>query len=182
MKITKHIQHLIGLYRQAIKSANGFVVLYAGEVTGWKSALDNPEAWRTGCVAVSASYECFRATGDNGHGGAIEWRQVGSNARKCSMVSGLPITGRQAIEKFTKEKLIGCPCVAVSVVLGDGSVNMVFGVIVDPADCSIDEPDDSVLFVEYHAVDDWYVTGIAADEQIVLLNMVADVTAEGVVV
>jgi hypothetical protein len=59
---------------------------------------------------------------------------------------------------------------------------MVFGVIVDPADCSIDEPDDSVLFVEYYAVDDWYVTGIAADEQIVLMNMVADLPADGVVV
>lgn len=94
------------------------------------------------------------------------------------MISGLPITGRQAIEQFGMDKLHGCQCVATSCVLGDGSVNMVFGVIVDPADCSIDEPDDSVLFVEYYAVDDWYVTGIAADEQIDLMNMVADVAAE----
>lgn len=98
------------------------------------------------------------------------------------MISGLPITGRQAIEQFTMEQLSGCQCVAVSAKLGDGSVDMVFGVIVDAADCVIDEPDDSVFFVEYYAVDDWYVTGIAADEQIVLLNMVADVAAEGVVV
>lgn len=99
-----------------------------------------------------------------------------------SMISGLPITGRQAIEKFGIEKLHGCQCVAVSALYGDGSLSMVFGVIVDAADAVIDEPDDSLFFVEYHAVDDWYVTGIAADEQIVLLNMVADVAAEGVVV
>ncbi len=94
------------------------------------------------------------------------------------MISGLPITGRQAVDKFGMAQLHGCQCVAVTVVLGDGSVEMVMGVIVDPADCSIDEPDDSVLFVEYYSVDDWYVTGIAADEQIVLLGMVADVAAE----
>lgn len=99
-----------------------------------------------------------------------------------NMISGLPITGRQAVAQFGMEKLHGCQCVATSCVLGDGSVNMVFGVIVDPADCTIDEPDDSVLFVEYYAVDDWYVTGIAADEQIVLMNMVADMPADGVVV
>lgn len=94
-----------------------------------------------------------------------------------SMVSGLPITGRQAIEQFTMAQLHGCQCVAVSALYGDGSLSMVLGVIIDPADAVIDEPDDSVFFVEYYAVDDWYVTGIAADEQIVLLNMVADVTA-----
>lgn len=99
-----------------------------------------------------------------------------------SMISGLPITGRQAIEQFTMEQLRGCQCVATSCVLGNGAVDLVYGVIVDPADCVIDEPDDSLFFVEYHAVDDWYVTGIAADEQIVLLNMVADVAAEGVLV
>lgn len=98
------------------------------------------------------------------------------------MISGLPITGRQAVEQFGMAQLHGCQCVATSCVLGDGSVSLVFGVIVDPADCVIDEPDDSLFFVEYYAVDDWYVTGIAADEQIVLMNMVADVAAEGVVV
>ncbi|MDZ7869718.1 MAG: hypothetical protein U5L02_11080 [Rheinheimera sp.] len=92
-----------------------------------------------------------------------------------SMISGLPITGRQAIEQFGMEKLHGAKCVAVSVLYGDGSMQMVFGEIVDPVDCAIDEPDDSVLFVEYYAVDDWYVTAIAADEQVVLLNMVAEV-------
>jgi hypothetical protein len=96
-----------------------------------------------------------------------------------NMISGLPITGRQAIEQFGMEKLHGCQCVAVSVMLGDGSVDMVFGEIIDAVDCSIDEPDDSVFFVEYYAVDDWYVTGIAANEQIVLLNMVADVVVDG---
>lgn len=98
------------------------------------------------------------------------------------MISGLPITARAAIEQFGMEKLHGAKCVAVSAKLGDGSVDMVFGEIVDAADCVIDEPDDSVFFVEYHAVDDWYVTGIAADEQVVLLNMVAEVAVDGGVV
>ena len=98
------------------------------------------------------------------------------------MISGLTLTARAAIEQFTMAQLHGAKCVAISAKFGDGSVDMVFGEIVDAADCVIDEPDDSVFFVEYHSVDDWYVTGIAADEQIVLLNMVADVAAEGVVV
>jgi hypothetical protein len=95
------------------------------------------------------------------------------------MISGLALTARAAVEQFTMEQLHGAKCVAISAKFGDGSVDLVFGEIVDAADCVIDEPDDSLFFVEYHAVDDWYVTGIAADEQIVLLNMVADVAVDG---
>ncbi len=89
------------------------------------------------------------------------------------MISGQQLTGLQAIEKFGKLSLIGCQCVAVSAVYGNGSTALVFGQIADPRECSADENDDSVLFVEYWSVDDWYVTGIAADEQIILLSEVA---------
>lgn len=89
------------------------------------------------------------------------------------MINGKTLTSQEAINEFGLKALIGRKCVAISALYGNGSAQMVFGEIANADDCVIDEPDDSVFFVEYWSIDDWYVTGIAADEQIVLLDEVA---------
>lgn len=86
------------------------------------------------------------------------------------MIAGNTITGLEAINEIGLESLIGRQCVAISAIYADRSPQMILGEIVSADACVIDEPDDSVFFVEYWSVDDWYVTGIAPNEQIILLS------------
>ena len=76
MKITTHIKNIIAEYRQERGYEAGFVVIYNNEIAGWKLNLDNAKGWCPGCIAISANFECYRATGGNDRDGAIEWRQV----------------------------------------------------------------------------------------------------------
>jgi len=86
------------------------------------------------------------------------------------MINGTAITGSEAINEIGLQALIGRQCVAISAIYADGSSQMVLGKIVRAEDCVIDEPDDSVFYVEYWSLDDWYVTGVAPDEQVMLLS------------
>lgn len=87
------------------------------------------------------------------------------------MITGETITGREAVEKYGLPALVDRQCVVTTVVYGNGAVSMMLGEIVDPQDCVIDEPDGSALYVQYWSVDDWYLCGVAPDEQIVLLEV-----------
>lgn len=87
------------------------------------------------------------------------------------MITGETITAAEAVEKYTLAALVDRQCVVTTVVYGNGAVAMMLGEIVDPQDCVIDEPDGSALYVQYWSVDDWYLCGVAACEQIVLLEV-----------
>lgn len=76
MKITSSIKKLIKNYRKEHSFTDGFVVLHNGEVSGWTTALNNPQHWVPGCVAVSADYQCYRATGGNEYDGATAWTLI----------------------------------------------------------------------------------------------------------
>ncbi|MDZ7869717.1 MAG: hypothetical protein U5L02_11075 [Rheinheimera sp.] len=76
MKITPAIKKHIQSYRQYRSFTDGFVVLHEGEVSGWTIALNNPQGWVPGCVAVSANFECYRATGGNDYDGATAWTLI----------------------------------------------------------------------------------------------------------
>ena len=89
------------------------------------------------------------------------------------MITGETLTAAEAVNQYGLAALVNRQCVAVSTMYGNGSVEMVMGEIVDPTDCVIDEPDGSALYVQYWSVDDWYLTGVAPDEPIVLLGEVA---------
>ncbi len=89
------------------------------------------------------------------------------------MITGETLTAAEAVEKYGFSALADRQCVVTTVVYGNGAVSMVLGEIVDPAYCVIDEPDDSALYVQYWSVDDWYLCGVAPDEQIVLLSEAA---------
>jgi hypothetical protein len=88
------------------------------------------------------------------------------------MITGETLTAAVAVKKYGMDKLVDRQCVVATVIYGNGAVSMTLGEIVDPSDCVIDEPDGSALYVQYWSVDDWYLTGVAPDEQIVLLEVV----------
>ena len=90
------------------------------------------------------------------------------------MITGETITADEAVKKYGLKALVERQCVAMRTIYGNGDVDMIIGEIVDPNDCVIDEPDGSALYVQYWSVDDWYLTSVAPDEQIVLLSEVAN--------
>lgn len=89
------------------------------------------------------------------------------------MITGKTITGKEAVNQFGYDRLCGMHCVVVTKVLGDGQVQLRFGVIMDTDDCVIDEPDGALFYVEYEANDDFYLESVFEDTQIVLLELSA---------
>jgi hypothetical protein len=89
------------------------------------------------------------------------------------MITGKTLTGREAVELYPITSLIGRQCVVITSMLGDGSVDMQIGEIVDPAYCVIDEPDGAVLYVEWQKGEDFYLESVFEDTPIVLLSEVA---------
>lgn len=85
------------------------------------------------------------------------------------MITGKTMTGNEAVTQLGYSKLTGMNCVVVGNVRGDGQVQMRFGVIVDPANCVIDEPDGALFYVEYEERDDFYLESVFEDTPIVLL-------------
>lgn len=86
------------------------------------------------------------------------------------MINGITLTAQEALQQFSLPQLIGRKCVVVTQAYGNGSVDMVFGEIVDPERCEIDEENTGALFVEYQANDDWHIVDLEADTPLVLLE------------
>ncbi|KKL00277.1 hypothetical protein EIK76_00245 [Rheinheimera mesophila] len=89
------------------------------------------------------------------------------------MINGITLTAQEALQQFSLPQLIGRKCVVVAQAYGNGSVDMVFGEIADPAACEIDEEKTAALFVEYQANDDWHIVDLEADAPLVLLEETA---------
>lgn len=83
------------------------------------------------------------------------------------------MTAKEAVENESVSALAGRQCVVVTSLLGDGSHELHIGEIVDPANCTIDEPDGALLYVEYVDGLDYQLASIYADDSIVLLSEVA---------
>ncbi|HAT42388.1 MAG TPA: hypothetical protein DCS87_11820 [Rheinheimera sp.] len=88
------------------------------------------------------------------------------------MITGKTITGIEAVDQFGLYQMLSMHCVVVTKVLGDGQVQLRFGGIVDPSNCTIDEPDGALFYVEYEENDDFYLESVFEDTQIVLLEVV----------
>lgn len=65
---------LVQEYRLETGFNLGFVVLYEGEICGWKRFLDNASGYVPGCIAVSpGEIACFESVGGNDYDGAHSW-------------------------------------------------------------------------------------------------------------
>lgn len=54
----------------------GFVILYQGEVTGWKAFLERPESQTPGCIAIDELGRQWVAAGGDEYNGALRWDPV----------------------------------------------------------------------------------------------------------
>ena len=60
-------------YRRKEGIDDGIVLVYAGQVYGWKNELRDPHHERPGALAVSAYGSVWLAVGGNDHDGAKSW-------------------------------------------------------------------------------------------------------------
>ena len=60
-------------YRQDEQEQGGIVLVWAGQVYGWKNALRDPQHERPGVMAVDADGVVWLAVGGNDHDGAKSW-------------------------------------------------------------------------------------------------------------
>lgn len=56
--------------------AHGVVLIWDGEMYGWKSALRDPGHERPGAFAIDAANRVWVATGGNENDGAAEWSEI----------------------------------------------------------------------------------------------------------
>lgn len=78
----------------------GYVVIFNGQVAGWKRYLDNPQGWEPGCLAVSPEGDLYLAVGGNSYEGALAWKplqeskaQVDADGMKTAvLMPGQPLT------------------------------------------------------------------------------------------
>lgn len=58
--------------------ADGYVIIYRGEVAGWTSSITEPRGWLSGCLAVPAYYNArmYIADGGNYQDGAERWEPM----------------------------------------------------------------------------------------------------------
>ena len=63
-------------YREQESSWDGYVIVFAGEVTGWSRALDRPRSWRPGCIAVDVDGSRWEAVGGSDYAGARTWKPL----------------------------------------------------------------------------------------------------------
>lgn len=54
----------------------GYVVIFNGQVAGWKRELDNPQGWEPGCLAVGPIGSVYQAEGGNAYDGARVWQRL----------------------------------------------------------------------------------------------------------
>jgi len=87
------------------------------------------------------------------------------------MIMGSTMTAQEAVNLHTVAALVGRQCVVVGQVLGNGEAKLIFGEIVDPEDCIIDEPQGELLCVEYHENDDWHLELLQPEAPLVLLEV-----------
>ena len=65
-------------------SASGYVTIFDGEVSGWKSELTQPETEQPGTYAVNVFGQVFLASGYDAFNGADQWIEVVEPARQRS--------------------------------------------------------------------------------------------------
>lgn len=63
-------------YRADEHQSSGVVLVWAGEVYGWKDALRDPQHERPGALAVDPGGVVWRATGGNYQDGATSWEPI----------------------------------------------------------------------------------------------------------
>lgn len=54
----------------------GYVVIFNGQIVGWKRELDNPQGWEPSCLAVAADGSVYEAVGGNDYDGAEAWLRL----------------------------------------------------------------------------------------------------------
>lgn len=94
------IQELARRWRDGESSKTGYVVIFNGDVAGWKRELDNPQGWEPGCLAVSPEGDIYQAESGNAYDGAQQWKLYRSCETQESVSQQALKTeaGRAAIE------------------------------------------------------------------------------------
>lgn len=64
---------LASAYRRDEQQPDGIVLVWAGQVYGWKNELRDPQHERPGALAVNASGRVWVAHGGNDQDGAKSW-------------------------------------------------------------------------------------------------------------
>lgn len=63
-------------YRVQSKHKSGVVLIWRGQVYGWKNRLRNPEHERPGAIAVDVTGRVYHAIGGNAQDGAKSWALI----------------------------------------------------------------------------------------------------------
>ena len=74
-------------YRREEGQDGGIVLVYAGQVYGWKNELRDPQSERPGALAVSADGRVWLAVGGNDQDGAKSWSLHTGPARAAPTAS-----------------------------------------------------------------------------------------------
>lgn len=62
--------------QEACERSKGYVVIFNGQVAGWKRELDNPQGREPGCLAVGPIGSVYQAEGGNAYDGARVWQRL----------------------------------------------------------------------------------------------------------
>ncbi|WP_075882071.1 hypothetical protein [Vreelandella massiliensis] len=94
------IKQAAAQYRQENPdNVDGVVLIYQGEVCGWKNELRDPQSERPGTYAVAEDGSVWQAVGGNDYDGAERWEAIQNGASERRQPAVVPISwvpGRDA--------------------------------------------------------------------------------------
>lgn len=93
-------------YRQDEQEQGGIVLVWAGQVYGWKNALRDPQHERPGVMAVDADGVVWLAVGGNDQDGAKAWEKAQQENEPEGCIRARLKPGQELPELPSAEELV----------------------------------------------------------------------------